>query len=292
MPLISCRGCGKSVKRSGLYPHLRQSGNLLCQAYLHELTFGGPTTVLPNTLRTDHQLPQSTSGTATLSPPSTPPNEPSNLSDNVEIDTAGDFFGNYDDYTPQELGLGANQNLQLDQDVEMSDNDGFSPDVQDPEDYEDALLESLLAEEENGLEPPRVNVDMEDPLGSEDETPVDTGPAVNTAVNMTKPSLRLHGGAEESLQSRPFVVKFQKGHAGAIYNQEAQNENGRYEEAIGDPENPYAPFQSELEWRIARWAKLRGPSSTAFTELMSIDGVSKMSNNLRHLRSLPENTGC
>jgi hypothetical protein len=47
-------------------------------------------------------------------------------------------------------------------------------------------------------------------------------------------------------------------------------------EAIGVQENPYAPFQSELEWRIARWAKLRGPSLTAFTELMSIDGVSKM----------------
>ena len=101
--------------------------------------------VLPNTLRTDHQLPQSTSGTATLSPPSTPLNEPSNLleaispfsavQNNVEIDTAGDFFGNYDDYTPQELGLRANQNLQLDQDVEMGDNDGFSPDVEDPQDY-------------------------------------------------------------------------------------------------------------------------------------------------------------
>ncbi|KAM6489459.1 hypothetical protein JOM56_015092, partial [Amanita muscaria] len=37
--------------------------------------------------------------------------------------------------------------------------------------------------------------------------------------------------------------------------------------------NPYAPFTSQLEWEIAKWAKLRGPSSTAFTDLMAIDGV-------------------
>jgi hypothetical protein len=31
-----------------------------------------------------------------------------------------------------------------------------------------------------------------------------------------------------------------------------------------------------MEWDIARWAKLRGPSSTAFTELMNIPGVSTL----------------
>lgn len=114
----------------------------------------------------------------------------------------------------------------------------------------------MLAEEEDGLEPPRLNVDRKIPLERDAQTPVDT----------PRPS-RLRGGAEETLQKHPFVVKFEKGHAGAIYNHGAQNENGRYEEVIGNPENPYAPFQSELEWKIARWAKIRGPSSTAFTEL-------------------------
>ena len=203
--------------------------------------------MLPNRLHMDNQLDQSTSGTAIQ-----------------EMDTAGDFFGNYKDYSLQELGLGTEDDLQLDQDMEMGDVADFLPDV---EDVEDALLESLLAEEENGLEPQRANVDVKNL--NDDEGPV------NTAVNTARPS-RLRGGAEETLQKRPFVVKFQKGHAGAIYNQEAQNENGRYEEAVGDPENPYAPFRSQLEWGIARWAKLRGSSSTAFTELMSIDGVSKM----------------
>ncbi|KAJ3784310.1 hypothetical protein GGU10DRAFT_376833 [Lentinula aff. detonsa] len=37
--------------------------------------------------------------------------------------------------------------------------------------------------------------------------------------------------------------------------------------------NPWAPFESEIDWNIARWAKMCGPSSTALTELLAIDGV-------------------
>ncbi|KAI0040537.1 hypothetical protein FA95DRAFT_1549668 [Auriscalpium vulgare] len=40
-----------------------------------------------------------------------------------------------------------------------------------------------------------------------------------------------------------------------------------------DPSNEWAPFSNKLEWEIARWAKLRGPTSTAFTELLQIEGV-------------------
>ncbi|KAF8267150.1 hypothetical protein EI94DRAFT_1842165 [Lactarius quietus] len=37
--------------------------------------------------------------------------------------------------------------------------------------------------------------------------------------------------------------------------------------------NLYTPFASQLEWEVARWAKLRGPTSTSFTKLMAIDGI-------------------
>ncbi|KAG2081953.1 hypothetical protein BD769DRAFT_1633506 [Suillus cothurnatus] len=40
-------------------------------------------------------------------------------------------------------------------------------------------------------------------------------------------------------------------------------------------ENLYYPFASKIEWEVARWAKLRGSSSTAFSDLLSIDGVSE-----------------
>jgi hypothetical protein len=42
---------------------------------------------------------------------------------------------------------------------------------------------------------------------------------------------------------------------------------------LSNKDNPYVPFSSKLEWEIARWAKFRGPSSTAVSELMGIEGV-------------------
>lgn len=37
--------------------------------------------------------------------------------------------------------------------------------------------------------------------------------------------------------------------------------------------SPWAPFQSELEWNIARWVKIHGRTSSAATELLAIPGV-------------------
>jgi hypothetical protein len=38
-------------------------------------------------------------------------------------------------------------------------------------------------------------------------------------------------------------------------------------------DSPWAPFCSELDWNVARWVKMRGPTSTATTELLAIPGV-------------------
>ena len=43
--------------------------------------------------------------------------------------------------------------------------------------------------------------------------------------------------------------------------------------AYADHDNFYAPFLSEIDWQVAKWAKLRGPSSTALTELFKIPQV-------------------
>lgn len=43
---------------------------------------------------------------------------------------------------------------------------------------------------------------------------------------------------------------------------------------LTEVEGSYAPFESKLDWEIARWAKTRGPGSTALDELLKIDGVS------------------
>ncbi|KAG1895712.1 uncharacterized protein F5891DRAFT_1130506 [Suillus fuscotomentosus] len=35
--------------------------------------------------------------------------------------------------------------------------------------------------------------------------------------------------------------------------------------------NPYAPFNSQVDWEVAQWAKLCGPTSTTFSNLLSIN---------------------
>ncbi len=47
-----------------------------------------------------------------------------------------------------------------------------------------------------------------------------------------------------------------------------------YANQLGSEANPWAPFASKMDWEVAQWAKMRGPGSTAFTELLEIDGVS------------------
>ncbi|KAJ4469148.1 hypothetical protein C8R41DRAFT_871014 [Lentinula lateritia] len=47
-----------------------------------------------------------------------------------------------------------------------------------------------------------------------------------------------------------------------------------YQSSIVDSEsNIWAPFTSKTDWEMARWAKMHGSGSTAFSELLLIDGV-------------------
>ena len=45
-----------------------------------------------------------------------------------------------------------------------------------------------------------------------------------------------------------------------------------YQQSIGCNNN-YAPFRSKLDWDIAQWAKMHGPSSSAISKLLGIEGV-------------------
>ncbi|THU87442.1 hypothetical protein K435DRAFT_681657 [Dendrothele bispora CBS 962.96] len=50
----------------------------------------------------------------------------------------------------------------------------------------------------------------------------------------------------------------------------------RYQSNIpGSEQNIWAPFASRMDWEVARWAKMRGTGSTAFSELLEIDGVNE-----------------
>jgi len=69
-------------------------------------------------------------------------------------------------------------------------------------------------------------------------------------------------GAGKVLETRPSLAGYQR-YAGGL----SAEENGPTE---------WAPFSTRRDWEVARWAKLRGPSSTALSELLEIDGVSQL----------------
>ena len=75
---------------------------------------------------------------------------------------------------------------------------------------------------------------------------------------------------EEQLRQKIYVEHFGR-QAGAIMDSEEAEEAGF--SAYSDNANIYAPFLSRIDWDVAKWAKLRGPSSTALTELFKIPQV-------------------
>jgi hypothetical protein len=67
--------------------------------------------------------------------------------------------------------------------------------------------------------------------------------------------------------------------AGRIFRKETpprytqDREGDTLMEEDGEP-NPFAPFSSELDWRVAHWAVKDGPGHNAFNRLLEIPGVS------------------
>ena len=70
-----------------------------------------------------------------------------------------------------------------------------------------------------------------------------------------------------------YVDVYPGPHAGAVHSQGIPTTK-EFENVLGGPSpNPFAPFNNQTDWELAKWAKLRGPGSTSFTELMGVTGV-------------------
>ena len=70
------------------------------------------------------------------------------------------------------------------------------------------------------------------------------------------------------------VVRFPDARAGEPTGSAPPSHNA-YANKLGtsSPSNPYSLFTSKVDWEVAEWAKLHGPSSTSFADLLKIDGV-------------------
>jgi hypothetical protein len=72
-----------------------------------------------------------------------------------------------------------------------------------------------------------------------------------------------------------FVDRFPLGSAGTPIPGILQGplvHDAESNQAVG-VESVWAPFNSECDWKFARWAKTRGPTSSAVTDLLAIGEV-------------------
>ncbi|KAH7873925.1 uncharacterized protein C8R40DRAFT_1171844 [Lentinula edodes] len=169
----------------------------------------------------------------------------------------GDFFGQ--DYTTEDFpGL---------EDVEdNSDDDEGNDDDESNDDEGEVVTTELQWEPERQVQT----------CQSHDDMVID--PPITNAPHTSNPLLR-------SLPSHRDGIHIQRfgGQAGAplptsqphyLSSQKSDPGFQQYQSSIVDSEsNIWAPFTSKSDWEMACWAKIRGSGSTAFSELLLIDGV-------------------
>ncbi|KIP02336.1 hypothetical protein PHLGIDRAFT_79255 [Phlebiopsis gigantea 11061_1 CR5-6] len=78
---------------------------------------------------------------------------------------------------------------------------------------------------------------------------------------------------EAKLRQKIYVEHFTAGNAGAVLENEEAGNFGYT--AHANDGNVYGPFTSALDWEVAKWIKLQGPSSNACTELLQIPGFAQ-----------------
>ncbi|KAG2346551.1 hypothetical protein BDR05DRAFT_878079 [Suillus weaverae] len=78
-------------------------------------------------------------------------------------------------------------------------------------------------------------------------------------------------------EQEPIIVRYPCRRAGQPVDLTQLSSNSTYCAHLGslNTNNIYAPFASKIDWEMARWAKLQGPSSTAFSDLLSIESLSE-----------------
>jgi len=147
-----------------------------------------------------------------------------------------------------------------DPDGNSSTNDDFDGDPDDPDDDHDSSTDGGSGDNDNlGNNDDHINANTN--ADNEEHSRILTGSEVRQS--------------QQELWLDPTIVHYPGNRAGEVCL-EGITVMQEYENALGGPsaENPYSPFSSKIDWELAKWAKLRGPSATSFTELLNISGVS------------------
>jgi hypothetical protein len=174
--------------------------------------------------------------------------------DKIHQDFEGDLYGN--DYQEQDFP-------------------GFNDTPRLPADGLDDQEDAAMGDDEGRWEPEP----LDQPSGDRDVPPL-------VVINPV-PSNRHE--SHNRLSQKPVIQLFNDRpdrNAGAPLANMTKTSYETYQDALPKANavpNVWAPFASKIDWEIARWAKLRGPSSTALSELLRVEGVSVLSSVLARL---------
>ncbi|TEB23184.1 hypothetical protein FA13DRAFT_1757116 [Coprinellus micaceus] len=266
---VNCPGCGASVLRSYLILHTRRTSDERCRSWYRRYLLQAIDDL--DSPAHPPRCPSSESGSA-LSTPEVPELP-------ISAELQGDLFGDYEDEDYQ--GDFQNSFPVEDEDIEMEDNsrgakngaayDDDSSSVSDS-DSEILLEDSIHEDGEGSFELERPGAPGEVPQG---ETQGDPPEELPTTAGSHPPATPLPRPLSPS-QSPVVTIRYGHG-AGEPLPADTggdRPEHVKYQQSLKSlGQNIYHPFQSRLEWEFARWAKFRGPSSTAVSELLGIEGV-------------------
>jgi hypothetical protein len=240
MSSILCPGCRKPFPFSSWGQHIARSSNPACNRIYQEQQ-----SYLPGAELSD----ASDSETG------------SNMSHSDSNIFTGDYFGDVygnEDFPgwdgDSEGGFDSSDSNNSDSDSSFAESD-LEPPAPTESDHGSDL------ETESGPES-----DSDDPM--DDELDDERGRPLTAAERQQ---------AEGVTWLKPTVQQF-PGRAGEAIEEQIQSGYEGYKRSLGEivaenPNNPYAPFLNKMDWEVARWSRLRGPGSTAFTELMGIENV-------------------
>ncbi|KAJ7931901.1 hypothetical protein B0H13DRAFT_1857554 [Mycena leptocephala] len=123
---------------------------------------------------------------------------------------------------------------------------------------------------QSGYEPHRTPVDPESDIHMSD--PESSAVSSSTVA----PSREVRKAAEDCFHHKPIIEHYPGSRAGKpVAPRPGKTAEEEYESSLLESSsgNPYAPFKSKMDWEVAKWAKLRGSGSTAFTDLLNVEGV-------------------
>ncbi|KAJ8481391.1 hypothetical protein ONZ51_g6034 [Trametes cubensis] len=256
----TCPGCSKSFTITGYSSHLRQTTRLACIAAREN------SDQADSSVHSDPDVPSRSSspaeGTIPLGDSDNGSRGPSaNPGEAAPVAFEGDYFGSYtaadfDDFDNYEEPEGAPEP------EANADSDTGRPHI-DPEDEDEEEDDASNFEAEAGWEPPArqwppgpaVSMEVDEETGDFDRT--------------------ARARSQEQLRTKTYIVPFPSPSAGAPisrhHERTAYEQFQRHIDAANT--NPYAPFTSRLDWELARWGKMRGPGSTALSELLQIENL-------------------